>query len=117
MVNLKKYRKSKDLTQAQLAEIVGVSASAISQYENGHKFPSFEIALKIAEALDCESADLVSTRENVGPPENKKTATSIGDGDYPVSAEDMRLLTWFRSLSPEKQKAILISQDAPEDLL
>jgi len=117
MENLKKFRKAKGLKQKELADIVGVSESSISQYESGKKTPSFEIALKLAEALDCESADLVSTRENISPAENKKTATSIGDGDYPVSAEDMRLLTWFHSLSPEKQKAILISQDAPEGLL
>ena len=34
-----------------------------------------------------------------------------------VSAKDKRLLEWFRSLPAEKQKAILISQDAPKDIL
>ena len=116
MENLKKFRKAKGLNQDQLAEIVGVSASAISQYENGKKTPSFETALKLAEALDCESADLVSKRENVYPVENKKTATEVGDGEYSVSVKDLRFIQWFHSLSPEKQKAILISQDAPEDL-
>ena len=81
MQNLRKFRKAKGLNQDQLAEIVGVSASAISQYENGHKTPSFETALKLAEALDCELADLVSERENVIPGENKKAATNDGDGD------------------------------------
>lgn len=79
MENLKRFRKAKGLKQKELADLVGVSESSISQYENGKKNPSFEIALKLAEALDCESADLVSTRENIGP-EIKKTATSNGDG-------------------------------------
>ena len=33
-----------------------------------------------------------------------------------LSEKDIRFIRWFRSLPPEKQKAILISQDAPEDL-
>lgn len=49
--------------------------------------------------------------------------TLLGDIKKPASEEagwseqDQRLITWFRSLPEEKQKAILISQDAPEDLL
>ena len=115
--NLKKYRKAKGLKQKELADMVGVSESSISQYESGKKTPSFEIALKLAEALDCESADLVSKRGNVLPEDNKKTATGIGDGNDPISEKDRRFIQWFHSLSPEKQKAILISQDAPADLL
>lgn len=64
MENLKKYRKAKGLSQKELAESVGVSESFISQLENSKKMPSFEVALKLAEVLDCESADLVSTRGN-----------------------------------------------------
>lgn len=117
MKNLKLIRKARGLKQKELANIVGVSESAISQYENGKKQPSFEIALKLAEALDCESADLVSERDISII---KKEPVTAGDGPvevyHTVSDEDYNLVTWFRSLSPEKQKAILISQDAPEGL-
>ena len=34
-----------------------------------------------------------------------------------ISDKDRQLLKWFRSLSQEKQRAILIAQDAPEELL
>lgn len=117
MENLKKFRKAKGLKQKELADMVGVSESSISQYENGKKTPSFEIALKLAEALDCESADLVSKRGNVIQEDNKKTATANGDGNNPISEKDRRFIQWFHSLPPEKQKAILISQDAPKELL
>lgn len=50
----------------------------------------------------------------------KKPATEsdgqAGD-DYSISDKDRKFLNWFRSLPPKRQKAILISQDAPEDLL
>lgn len=64
MKNLKQLRKAKGFTQKRLGELVGVSESAINQYENGKRLPSFEVALKIAEELDCEFTDLVSLREN-----------------------------------------------------
>lgn len=113
MENLRKIRKARGLTQKQLAELVGVGESSISQYESGGKTPSFEIALKLAEVLDCESADLVSKRDIVI---KEKTATNGDDLDN-LSEKDKRFIEWFRSLSEEKQKAILISQDAPADLL
>ena len=64
MENLRKLRKAKGLKQKELAAIVGVTESAISQLENGKRAPSFELSLKLAEALDCESSDFVSTRQN-----------------------------------------------------
>lgn len=64
MENMKKLRKAKGLTQKELAQLVDLSESQISLIESGKRFPSFEALLKIAEALDCESTDLLSTREN-----------------------------------------------------
>jgi transcriptional regulator with XRE-family HTH domain len=34
-----------------------------------------------------------------------------------VSESDMKLIEWFRSLPPEKQRAILTAQDAPEGIV
>lgn len=45
---------------------------------------------------------------------NEKTATPEGSG---ISEKDVKLLEWFRSLSPETQKAILYDADAPEGLV
>lgn len=64
MENMKKLRKAKKLTQKELAELVGISEAQISLIESGKRFPSFETLLKIAEALDCESSDLLSARTN-----------------------------------------------------
>ena len=64
MENLRKLRKAKGLKQNELAKLVGLSESAISQIESGKRKPSYETLLKIAEALDCESSDLLSTRTN-----------------------------------------------------
>lgn len=43
----------------------------------------------------------------------KKEAPGAAEG---LSDKDIQFVKWFRSLSPEKQKAILIAQDGPVDL-
>ena len=48
---LRNKRLEKQLTQAQLAEMVGADATMISKIEVGERRPSVELAKKIAEAL------------------------------------------------------------------
>lgn len=49
--NIRTYRKKADLTQAQLAEIIGYSASYIGQIENARTKPSLKAVIDIAKAL------------------------------------------------------------------
>jgi putative transcriptional regulator len=50
--HLKALRSEAGLTQAQLAEAVGVSRKTINTVENGVFVPSTLLALKLARALD-----------------------------------------------------------------
>ena len=108
MENLRKRRIAKGLTMKALGEEVGVSESAIGMIETGKRKPSFELLLILGEALDCSVDDLVN---------DKKIPATESDGQESISDKDRRFIEWFHSLSPEKQRAILISQDAPEDIL
>lgn len=56
--NLKFYRKQKQISQEQLAELTGFSTSTISCIESFHQNPSFELIIKIAQALNIHPADL-----------------------------------------------------------
>ena len=51
------------MSQAEVAQAVGVSRDAISKYERGDIVPSVENAKKIAEALDVSLDYLVSNEE------------------------------------------------------
>ena len=51
VTTLKDKREARGLTQAQLAEMVGVSRKTINTVENGVFVPSTVIALKLAAAL------------------------------------------------------------------
>ena len=50
--NLKLIRKEKGLSQAQLAEMVGVSRNTISSIETGQFNPTAKLALILCIALD-----------------------------------------------------------------
>ena len=49
---LRELRAERDLTQAALAELVGVSRKTINTIENGVFVPSTVLALKLAKAFD-----------------------------------------------------------------
>ena len=55
---LKDRRSAAGLTQAELAERVGVSRKTVNTVENGVFIPSTLLALKLARALRCKVEDL-----------------------------------------------------------
>ena len=59
-LNIRRHRRYiQRLTQAQLAERVGCTAQAISEYENGKREVTVTMLLALSEALSCSAADLL----------------------------------------------------------
>jgi putative transcriptional regulator len=56
--SLKDERARLGLTQAELAERVGVSRKTVNTVENGVFVPSTTLALKLARALGCRVEDI-----------------------------------------------------------
>ena len=56
--NLKECRQEKNLSQSQLAEIVGVSRNTISSIETGQFNPTAKLALILCIALDKKFEEL-----------------------------------------------------------
>lgn len=98
-------RIRRGLTQSELGEAIGETKQTIYKYEHGivANIPLLKVEA-IAKVLRCPPSALTGWEDNQIPEEDLDDA-------------DIRLLKWFRSLPPEKQRAILIAQDAPEDLL
>ena len=61
---IKEKRKEKNITQAKLADAVGVSQSTIGKYETGDNIPSFEMVKKIAKALGTNAFVLLGEEES-----------------------------------------------------
>ena len=55
---VKELRKSKGLTQEQIAELINIEPPNVSKMENGLHFPQPEKIEKIAKALDINIKDL-----------------------------------------------------------
>lgn len=61
--NLKKQRKLKELTQEQLADILGVSFQAVSKWERGEVYPDIELLPTIAEYFGITTDELMGMKE------------------------------------------------------
>lgn len=93
---LKYYRVKSDLTQVQLAEIVGVSKNTISSIETGQFCPTAHLAARLCLALNCKfeelfyiSSDQVNNLKDVQKMKNKH-------------AQDLNVLKMIKSLSQGK---------------
>lgn len=57
--NVKRLREAKNYSQAELAELVGVSQPMINYLETGRKIPTVFLAVDIARSLDTTVEQLV----------------------------------------------------------
>lgn len=61
---LKKQRQSLNLSQKEVAAVIGVSASVISNYESGERTPSVEILILLARLYHCSTDYLLGFEKN-----------------------------------------------------
>lgn len=73
--NVKKIRVDKNISQQELADIVGIHSTHVSRYERNMAQPSIEIAKKMAEALDVSVDTLIYGQQD------EKAKTSLKDTD------------------------------------
>jgi transcriptional regulator with XRE-family HTH domain len=80
--NLREARLSHELSQNELANLVGVTARKIQHYEEGLSIPSEKVLVRLAETLDATSEYLLGLvddphghlfYDNFPPPERKFT--------------------------------------------
>jgi len=64
---LKKLREEKDLTQAQVAKILGVSRTTYTQYETGKSEPDLATVSKLAEIYET-SVDFLLGKTDIPTP-------------------------------------------------
>ena len=62
ITNLAKIRKSKGLTQTELATLSGVPRVSIARYETGKVSPNVRVLERLAKALNVPIDDLVDRK-------------------------------------------------------
>ena len=61
MTKMKELRRKAALTQKDLAELMGVTQSAVSAWETGINDPCLKKLLKLAEILGCRPEDFIGS--------------------------------------------------------
>lgn len=100
MKNLKALRKTKKLTQAEVAEELGIETNTYSRYENGTRSPSIDVLNKLADYFDT-TVDYIIGRTDISTvpeytpstytyPETTEYAAHLDDPNKPVNEERVR---------------------------
>lgn len=71
--NLKRIRKSENLSQDMLAEKLGVTRQAVSNWERGSSYPDLDMLVQISEALHIDPNDLLYPPAKTGEPNAEKS--------------------------------------------
>ena len=61
--NIKRLRKNKNITQEQIAEILGVSITAVSKWERGETYPDITLLFPLAHYFGVSLDELMGYNE------------------------------------------------------
>lgn len=105
---LKELRTSKNVTQAELAKAIGVSASTIGMYESGEREPNFETEEKLADYFNV-SLDALRGKEDIQKTPSQIIMEGILSGKYQklTKPNQARWMSYYQ--------ALLDSQEDEED--
>ena len=96
--NIRRYRDEFGLTQAQLADKIGVDRTSVTQWENGVAKPRFGNMAKLAEVFGVDVTDIVAESfHRTKPP------------SVVLNVEEVVLLENYRALDESGRK---MAQDA-----
>ena len=70
---IRELRRQKNMTQAQLAELTGVSTSFVGHIERGTRILSIETFAHFCTALEAEPNDLIYAAEHTSSPVDQLT--------------------------------------------
>lgn len=100
--NIKRLRKAKNVTQEQIAEVLGISVTAVSKWERNETYPDITLLFPLAHYFGVTLDEL------------------MGYDEERVQAEIAETLTYYRSLwltEQEKAREVIVKayKDYPND--
>ena len=104
--HLKAARKSKKITQKQLAQMIGKTASSIQKYESGEQYPPIDVIEAIAHALKMDIRDMIFAAWDV--PAGTKIAADFGDGEEIFTVDENGIAAKWEPSSPNDKHAALL---------
>lgn len=112
---IKKLRNEKGMTMRQLGEQIGVSDSAVSQYETGGRKPPLDVCVKLANLFDVSLEVLIRGKEKDRPEERSFASVSKRVENYSVAElrELGSLITYLQYRKEREQSEGQGSADSP----
>ena len=104
VANLKKLRQEYGISQARLAEAIGVSQPSINKYENHDIEPEIQILIRIADFFNTSVDYLIGHTELPRPYERS--------GGFRLSRDESELITRFRMLREDEKACIRLTVKA-----
>jgi len=96
--NIKKWRELRNLTQSDLAELVGISDKTVSSWEINRTEPKMGMIEKICMALNCKKTDIVGADEPIFFLREDSPSYGVTSREYE------RLLYFYKALNKIGQK-------------
>ncbi len=107
-LRLKEYRTSRGLSQSELAKLVGVTPSTISQVESNLIYPSLPALLKMTEVLDIEISDFFQEKSGFEDRVVYHSAEAAEVRLPPISVGDPKASLLFPKQAGERAELYLI---------
>ena len=99
---IKHYRTEKRLSQEELGEAVSVNSQHVSNIELGRRYPSLELIISIANALDVSADDLLTDNlKHSSSPVGTEIHDLLLDCNHDEKAILTRTLTFLKGLLSE----------------
>lgn len=112
--NLKQIRRERNVTQEQLAEILGVSRQAVSKWESGFGYPETEKLIDISQKLNI-SIDVLLDNKPVAESKDKDTVVrNTFSGKIAIATYDNEKVVMCQSVKSSK---IAFHGDGPSHIL
>ncbi|MBQ3137281.1 MAG: helix-turn-helix transcriptional regulator [Clostridia bacterium] len=95
---LKELRKKKNISQQQLADIIGVSQQSVNKYENHNVEPDISLLIELADFFGT-SVDYLIGHSDI----NRKIEPV---SPYDLNTDEAALIDTYRNLSAEEKESI-----------
>jgi len=76
-MRLKECRAEKKMTTIELGKQIGVSPSAITNWETGLRKPNIDMLIRLAKVLGCTPNDILGFGEGRTPEKNEEEKTPV----------------------------------------
>ena len=104
LLNLKKLREERAISQRALAEVIGVSQQSVNKYENHNIEPDIETLIRIADYFDVSMDYLVGRTEH-------RTENVSGKELY-LDSREISVIKKFRKLNKKQKECVEVIIDS-----